>query len=90
MALDSEGPQFVEERHKLAASCDEAEESIREIALKNKKEYELKTKARLQKIEKELNAVLPPPSKEEQEELKETKDAVSEGFQDDPDFSQFE
>ncbi|XP_062309339.1 uncharacterized protein LOC134013696 [Osmerus eperlanus] len=89
MALDPKDSQFEVERQALAASCDEAGEFIQDIVQKNKKQYELKTKARLLKIENELNAVLPPPSKEEQEELKEIRDAVTEGFKDHPDIDQF-
>ncbi|XP_062309349.1 uncharacterized protein LOC134013699 [Osmerus eperlanus] len=89
MALDPKDSQFEVERRALAASCDEAGECIRDLVLKNKKQYDLKTKARLLKIENDLNAVLPPPSKEEQEELKEMKDAVTEGFKEDSDIDQF-
>ncbi|XP_067084662.1 uncharacterized protein [Osmerus mordax] len=89
MALDPKDSQFEVERRALAASCDEAGECIRDLVLKNKKQYDLKTKARLLKIENDLNAVLPPPSKEEQEELKEIKDAVTEGFKEDSDIDQF-
>ncbi|XP_038823227.1 uncharacterized protein LOC120023255 [Salvelinus namaycush] len=88
MALDPKDPRFKDERQILAASCDEAENEIKALVLKNKELYKARTKARLEKIEYELNAVLPPPSEKETNKLREI---VASGFQDNPeDIDQFE
>lgn len=88
MALDPKDPHFKDERLILAASCDDAENEIKALVLKNKELYKARTKARLEKIENELNAVLPPPSEKETNKLREI---VASGFQDNPeDIDQFE
>lgn len=88
MALDPKDPRFKAERQIFAASCDDAEHEIKALVLKNKELHKARTKARLEKIEYELNAVLPPPSEKETNKLREI---VASGFQDNPeDIDQFE
>lgn len=59
MMLDPTDPSFQRERTALATACDDASKEIRALVIRNKEEFKAKTKARQQKIEKELNAVLP-------------------------------
>uniref|UniRef100_A0A674BQD6 Zgc:162509 n=2 Tax=Salmo trutta TaxID=8032 RepID=A0A674BQD6_SALTR len=88
MALDPKDPRFKGERIILADSCDDAGKDIKALVLKNKELYKARTKARLEKIENELNAVLPPPSEKETNKLREI---VASGFQNNPeDIDQFE
>ncbi|XP_046888835.1 uncharacterized protein LOC124475968 [Hypomesus transpacificus] len=78
MTLDPEDPSFQRERNILATSCDNAAAEIQERVLENKEKYKAKTKARIEKIERELNAALPPPSEEER---RETREIVAAGFE---------
>lgn len=71
MALSPTDPQFQSERLTLGTSCDDAADKIRQVVEMNKTRYDSGTKARLEKMERELNAVLPPPSEEQQRALKE-------------------
>uniref|UniRef100_A0A3B1IP08 Uncharacterized protein n=1 Tax=Astyanax mexicanus TaxID=7994 RepID=A0A3B1IP08_ASTMX len=59
MAMDKEKPEFEQERLQLQNSCDEAQKAILSLVLKNKDDFERKTNARLEKIDKELLAILP-------------------------------
>ncbi|XP_067101294.1 uncharacterized protein [Osmerus mordax] len=81
MTLDPEDPSFQRERTILATSCDNAAAEIQKCVLENKENYKAKTKARIYKIERELNAALPPPS---EEETRETREIVAAGFEIDP------
>ncbi|GLD71064.1 uncharacterized protein AKAME5_002238400 [Lates japonicus] len=72
MAMDKERPEFLHERLKLQESCDEAQRGILQLVLKNKKEFEMKTDARMKKIEGELKAILPAAPPEETERIKVT------------------
>ncbi|KAI4889590.1 hypothetical protein NFI96_001483, partial [Prochilodus magdalenae] len=60
-------------------SCDEAQRSILRLVLKNKDEFERKTDSRLEKIDKELLAILPAAAPEE---MKSIQAAVKVVFQD--------
>ncbi|XP_023817670.1 uncharacterized protein LOC101157877 [Oryzias latipes] len=71
MAMDKEKPEFMQERMKLQESCQEAQDGIMQLVLKNKKEFERKTDARMAQIEGEFKAILPPTPPMETERIKE-------------------
>ncbi|XP_061108865.1 uncharacterized protein LOC133135685 [Conger conger] len=71
MALDVNDPEFHSERTYMENSCNDAEEGIRNLVKKNKDNFERKTMQRLEKIESELKAVLPPESEEKNREIQE-------------------
>ncbi|XP_026140159.1 uncharacterized protein LOC113116295 [Carassius auratus] len=77
MAMDTSKPEFKHERNQLQNSCDEAQKGILKLVLKNKNEYDKKSTARLERIDRELLAILPaaPP-----EEIKSIQEAVQAGF----------
>ncbi|KAB5517623.1 hypothetical protein PHYPO_G00169290 [Pangasianodon hypophthalmus] len=77
MAMDKEKPEFLSERLQLQSSCDEAQKAILHLVLKNKDEFERKSAARLEKIDKELLAILPAAAPEE---IKSIQAAVKSGF----------
>ncbi|MCJ8749420.1 hypothetical protein PDJAM_G00176070 [Pangasius djambal] len=77
MAMDKEKPAFLSERLQLQNSCDEAQKAILRLVLKNKNEFERKSAARLEKIDKELLAILPAAAPEE---IKSIQAAVKSGF----------
>ncbi|MCJ8749416.1 hypothetical protein PDJAM_G00176030 [Pangasius djambal] len=77
MAMDKEKPEFLSERLQLQSSCDEAQKAILRLVLKNKNEFERKSAARLEKIDKELLAILPAAAPEE---IKSIQAAVKRGF----------
>ncbi|XP_017337384.1 uncharacterized protein LOC108272981 [Ictalurus punctatus] len=77
MAMDKEKPEFHSERQQLQNSCDEAQKAILRLVLKNKDEFERKSAARLEKIDKELLAILPAAAPEE---IKSIQAAVKSGF----------
>ncbi|XP_066530203.1 uncharacterized protein [Hoplias malabaricus] len=77
MAMDKEKPEFDHERQLLEKGCKEAQEGILRLVLQNKNEFERKTSARLEKIDKELLAILPPAAPEE---MKRIQAAVESGF----------
>ncbi|XP_028660216.2 uncharacterized protein LOC114653834 [Erpetoichthys calabaricus] len=69
MALDPNNPQFESERGKLASDCESAQNGIKNLVLKNKEEFESSVNSRVQKIESELQSVLPPISDVEQKKI---------------------
>ncbi|XP_059422997.1 uncharacterized protein LOC132157713 [Carassius carassius] len=77
MAMDTSKPEFKHERNQLQNGCDEAQKGILKLVLKNKDEYDIKSTARLERIDRELLAILPaaPP-----EEIKSIQEAVQAGF----------
>ncbi|KAL1259225.1 hypothetical protein QQF64_009802 [Cirrhinus molitorella] len=77
MAMDKSKPEFEQERQQLQNGCDEAQKGILRLVLKNKDEYDRKSTARLEKIDRELLAILPaaPP-----EEIKGIQETVQAGF----------
>ncbi|XP_026998318.2 myosin-2 heavy chain-like [Tachysurus fulvidraco] len=77
MAMDKEKPEFQFEVDQLRNACDGAQKAILVLVLKNKKEFEEKSLARLEKIDKELLAILPAASPEE---IKSIQAAVQSGF----------
>ncbi|GLD74576.1 uncharacterized protein AKAME5_002590700 [Lates japonicus] len=70
MTMDKE-TQIEQEHQKLGNSCQEAQEGILKLVLENKKEFEMKTDARMKKIDDELKAILPAAPPEETERIKE-------------------
>ncbi|KAG7326042.1 hypothetical protein KOW79_010967 [Hemibagrus wyckioides] len=82
MAMDKEKPEFQSEVEQLRNSCDGAQRAILALVLKNKKEFEEKSRARLEKIDKELLAILPAASPEE---MKSIETAVQSGFTEEED-----
>ncbi|MCJ8749399.1 hypothetical protein PDJAM_G00175980 [Pangasius djambal] len=77
MTMDKEKPEFLSEREQLQNSCDEAQKAILLLVLKNKNEFERKSAARVEKIDKELLAILPVAAPEE---IKSIQAAVQSGF----------
>lgn len=78
MAMDkSKQAEFESERRQLQNACDEAVAGILDLVLKNKKEFDRKSTARLEQINRELLAILPPASPEQ---IQSIKDAVQAGF----------
>ncbi|KAI4883599.1 hypothetical protein NFI96_001368, partial [Prochilodus magdalenae] len=71
MGMDKTKPEFEKERQQLQNSCDEAQRSILRLVLKNKDEFERKTDSRLEKIDKELLAILPAAAPEDMKSIKE-------------------
>ncbi|XP_049331720.1 uncharacterized protein LOC125799310 [Astyanax mexicanus] len=77
LTMEKEKPEFKEKLQNLRDSCDQAEEHILELVLKNKAEFEEKVDARLEKIDKELLAILPKPAPQEMKRIQED---VESGF----------
>ncbi|XP_060721279.1 uncharacterized protein LOC132842564 [Tachysurus vachellii] len=77
MAMDKAKPEFQFEVDQLWITCDEAQKAILVLVQKNKKEFEKKSFARLEKIDKELLAILPAAAPEE---IKSIQAAVKSGF----------
>ncbi|XP_076866641.1 uncharacterized protein LOC143517740 [Brachyhypopomus gauderio] len=77
MVMDKEKPEFEQERLQLQNDCNTAEKAILQLVQKNKAEFERKTKSRLEKIDKELLAILPSAAPEE---MKSIQAAVKSGF----------
>ncbi|KAL7826677.1 hypothetical protein AOLI_G00318860 [Acnodon oligacanthus] len=77
MTMDKEKPEFKHEHLQLQNSCDEAQKGILRLVLKNKDEFKRKTDSRLEKIDKELLAILPSAAPEE---MKRIQTAVKSGF----------
>ncbi|XP_076866673.1 uncharacterized protein LOC143517761 [Brachyhypopomus gauderio] len=65
MAMDKEKPEFIQEHKQLQNNCDAAQKAILQLVQKNKAEFERNMHSRLEKIDKELLAILPPASPEE-------------------------
>ncbi|KAK9960643.1 hypothetical protein ABG768_008488 [Culter alburnus] len=84
MAMDKSKPEFEHERQVLQNSCDEAQKGILRLVLKNKEEFDRKSAARLERIDRELLAILPasPP-----EEIKSIQEAVQAGFSEEEEAS---
>ncbi|XP_076866663.1 uncharacterized protein LOC143517756 [Brachyhypopomus gauderio] len=77
MVMDKSKPEFIQERLQLQNDCDAAQKAILQLVQKNKAEFERKTHSRLEKIDKELLAILPSAAPEE---LKSVQKAVKSGF----------
>ncbi|KAB5517622.1 hypothetical protein PHYPO_G00169280 [Pangasianodon hypophthalmus] len=77
MTMDKQKPEFLSERQQLQSSCDEAQKAILLLVLKNKNEFETKSAARQEKIDKELLTILPAAAPEE---IKSIQAAVESGF----------
>ncbi|CAF89235.1 unnamed protein product [Tetraodon nigroviridis] len=71
MAMDKERPEFHQERAMLQTSCQDAQSGIKQLVIKNKKDFERKTNERMEKIEYEMKAVLPEAPPQETENIKE-------------------
>ncbi|XP_053494839.1 uncharacterized protein LOC128616287 [Ictalurus furcatus] len=84
MAMDKQKPEFHSEHRQLQNSCDEAQKAILRLVLKNKNEFERKSAARLEKIDKELLAILPAAAPEE---IKSIQAAVKIGFTEEEDYA---
>ncbi|XP_027014712.2 uncharacterized protein LOC113650516 [Tachysurus fulvidraco] len=77
MVMDKEKPEFQFEVDQLRNACDGAQKAILVLVLKNKREFEAKSFARQNKIDKELLAILPAAAPEE---IKRIQAAVKSGF----------
>ncbi|KAK9960695.1 hypothetical protein ABG768_008538 [Culter alburnus] len=86
MVMDKSKPEFERERQELQNSCDEAQKGILRLVLKNKEEFDRKSTARLEKIDRELLAILPaaPP-----EQIKSIQEAVQAGFSEEEEASYY-
>ncbi|KAK9960698.1 hypothetical protein ABG768_008541 [Culter alburnus] len=84
MVMDKSKPEFEHERQALQNSCDEAQKGILRLVLKNKEEFDRKSTARLERIDRELLAILPaaPP-----EQIKSIQEAVQAGFSEEEEAS---
>ncbi|XP_048863850.1 uncharacterized protein LOC125738693 [Brienomyrus brachyistius] len=86
MALDPRRPEFKSERQKLHDACEEAQEAIRDLVMKNNQTFNQKAKERMNRIEGALKPMLPPVSEEKMKEMKEiTESAFKEMSQEDED-----
>lgn len=77
MAMDKSKPEFEHERTLFQNGCDEAQNGILNLVLKNKLEFDRKSTARLDRIERELLAILPAVSPEK---IKRIQEDVQTGF----------
>lgn len=77
MTMDQSRPEFEVKRHRFQDSCVAAEKNILKFVQEKKEEFENKSVARQQRIERELLAVLPPAPPEQIERIKEV---VQAGF----------
>ncbi|XP_016366564.1 uncharacterized protein LOC107707161 [Sinocyclocheilus rhinocerous] len=86
MAMDKSKPEFEHERKLLQNGCDEAQKGILMLVLQNKEEYDRKSTARLERIDRELLAILPaaPP-----EQIKRIQEVVQTGFTEEEEASYF-
>ncbi|KAL7826678.1 hypothetical protein AOLI_G00318870 [Acnodon oligacanthus] len=84
MVMDKEKPEFLIERLQLQNSCDDAQKGILCLVLNKKDEFEKKTDSRLEKIDKELLAILPAVAPEE---MKSIQAVVQSGFAEDEEES---
>ncbi|KAL1259266.1 hypothetical protein QQF64_009843 [Cirrhinus molitorella] len=77
MVMDKSKPEFKHERQQLQTGCDNAQRGILNLVRKNKKEFDRKSTARLERIDRELLAILPaaPPRKR-----KRIQEVVQSGF----------
>uniref|UniRef100_A0A8C8DXH1 Uncharacterized protein n=1 Tax=Oryzias sinensis TaxID=183150 RepID=A0A8C8DXH1_9TELE len=71
MAMDTEKPEFEQERINLQESCKEAQNGIMHLVKENKKLFEKKMDARMAQIEGEFKAILPPTTPTETQRIKE-------------------
>ncbi|KTF81360.1 hypothetical protein cypCar_00025399 [Cyprinus carpio] len=71
MAMDKSKPEFEQERTLLQKGCDEAQEGIIRLVLKNKEEYDRKSTARLERIDQEFLAILPAAPPEQNKSIQE-------------------
>lgn len=77
MAMDKSKPEFEHERTLFQNGCNEAQKGILNLVLKNKLEFDRKSTARLDRIERELLAILPAVSPEK---IKRIQEDVQTGF----------
>ncbi|XP_026998278.1 uncharacterized protein LOC113640114 isoform X1 [Tachysurus fulvidraco] len=77
MVMDKEKPEFLLEVDQLRNTCDGAQKAILVLVQKNKKEFEKKCLARLEKVDKELLTILPAAAPDE---IKSIQEAVQSGF----------
>ncbi|KAL6478878.1 hypothetical protein MHYP_G00123110 [Metynnis hypsauchen] len=70
MTMDPSSIEFQSEMAKFESNCTKAEESIREIAVKNKNDFGLRCQDRIIQIQTVLKPALPPISEEQNEKLK--------------------
>ncbi|XP_052000510.1 uncharacterized protein LOC127656296 [Xyrauchen texanus] len=75
MVMDKSKPEFGQERQMLHISCDEAQKGIIKLVLKNKEEFDRKSTARLEKIDRELLAILPPATPNQTKRIQEAAQA---------------
>uniref|UniRef100_A0ACB8EGG6 Uncharacterized protein n=2 Tax=Sphaerodactylus townsendi TaxID=933632 RepID=A0ACB8EGG6_9SAUR len=65
LTLESTDPEFNSERMALSQGCEEARKAIYNMVVQKKKEFDRDLLARMQTMEREMKAVLPPISVEE-------------------------
>uniref|UniRef100_A0A8C8VKH4 Uncharacterized protein n=1 Tax=Pelusios castaneus TaxID=367368 RepID=A0A8C8VKH4_9SAUR len=69
IAMEAKDPKFQDERNLLQTGCEEARQAIYKLVTEKKKEFDRNIEARVETIDKELKAVLPPVSVEEQKAI---------------------
>ncbi|XP_065419187.1 uncharacterized protein LOC135974682 [Chrysemys picta bellii] len=69
IAMETSDPNFKSEREALQKGCKEARQAIYDMVIEKKKEFDRSVEARVETIDRELKAVLPPVSVEEQKAI---------------------
>ncbi|KAI7789373.1 uncharacterized protein LOC130550271 [Triplophysa rosa] len=77
MTMDINNPEFMKEINELRDACDDAQGGIKNLVLKNKKDFDKKSKARFENINRQLHPILPDALPED---IKSIKAAVEAGF----------
>ncbi|XP_075774201.1 uncharacterized protein LOC112546115 [Pelodiscus sinensis] len=69
IALEPSDPKFNIERERLQTGCEEARQAIHDLVIEKKEEFDRSVEARVETIDRELKAVLPPMSVAEQKAI---------------------
>ncbi|KAG6921329.1 hypothetical protein G0U57_008413, partial [Chelydra serpentina] len=69
ITLEPSDPRFYSEREALQKGCEEARQAIYKMVIEKKEEFDRSVEARVETIDRELKAVLPPVSVEEQKAI---------------------
>ncbi|XP_039373010.1 uncharacterized protein LOC120392358 [Mauremys reevesii] len=69
ITMETSHPSFESEREALQKGCEEARQAIYDMVIEKKEEFDRSVEARVETIDRELKAVLPPVSMEEQKAI---------------------
>lgn len=75
LTMTPSNPQFKIEREKLQSGCEEAQKSIQDLVISKKGEFDLSIEARVNKINCQLGAAIPPMPAAEKKRIKEVVNA---------------